>query len=76
MYRETEIFRNFNCLDCSDVYNGSCLRNGTEVLANIYYNTEPYDVLWDFIGLIALGTLMHIVAFIGIRRYIHSAGYY
>lgn len=66
----------FQILDCPEANNGSCLRNGTEVLANISYNTESYDVFWDFIGLVALGALMHIVAFIGIRRYIHSAGYY
>lgn len=70
------IFESRDLLDCPAIYNGSCLRNGTEVLANISYNTEATDVIWDFVGLIVLGAAMHLLAFIGIRRYIHSAGYY
>lgn len=61
---------------CSDRFEGLCLRNGTEVLMNISFNTRMNDVLWDFLGLIILGTVMHTMAFIGIRRFIQSAGYY
>lgn len=53
-----------------------CLKNGTEVLANISFNTDVGDVVWDFFGLLALGTGMHTLAFIGIRHFIRSAGYY
>lgn len=62
--------------ECSETFNGLCLRNGTDVLLSISLNTSLFDVTWDFVGLICLGIGMHILAFTGIRRFIHSAGYY
>lgn len=63
-------------LECSTRIEGLCLRNGTEVLTNISFNTNVNDVFWDFVGLIVLATGMHTAAFIGIRHFIQSAGYY
>ncbi|XP_055320622.1 protein brown-like isoform X2 [Sitodiplosis mosellana] len=63
-------------IGCSERFEGLCLRNGTEVLMNISFNTQTNDVFWDFLGLVMLGSVMHTMAFIGIRRFIQSAGYY
>lgn len=62
--------------ECSSKYSGQCLRNGTDVLKNLSYNTHYVDILWDYIGLIAIAVIMHLLAFTGIRRIIRSVGYY
>lgn len=76
IYDKNECFNNRIYLECNDRSNETCLRNGIEVLEQKSYNTNLMGVARDFFGLIALGLFMHILAFIGIRRYVRSAGYY
>lgn len=62
--------------ECSEKFNGHCLKNGTEVLQKYSYNTNILDIVWDYFGLLMIGIVMHIFAFIGIRRIIRSVGYF
>lgn len=62
--------------DCPSKYEGKCLTNGTEVLQSFSYKTESVDVLYDYLGLLTLAFILHIVAFIGLRRNTRSVGYY
>lgn len=61
---------------CPIGFDGNCQRNGTEVLLDKSYNTQLIDVLWDYLGLIVLAIIMHLLAFAGIRRIVRSIGYY
>lgn len=74
-YQNYYCFHFVSILECN-ANNELCLRNGTEVLQQNFYRTDLMSVVFDVIGLLALGIFMHIVAFIGIRRYVRSAGYY
>lgn len=62
--------------ECPPQFAGMCIKNGTEVLQRLSYRTHSGDELYDYIGLITLGVIMHIFAFLGIRRNIRSVGYY
>lgn len=62
--------------DCPSVLNNNCFHNGTEVLDAFSYSTTISGVYFDYFGLVCLGLTMHIIAFLGIRRFIRSTGYY
>lgn len=62
--------------DCPPKLNNKCFRNGTEVLEAFAYGTTMSRVYFDYFGLVALGLIMHMIAFVGIRRFIRSTGYY
>lgn len=62
--------------DCPSKFNGKCLKNGTDVLHSIAFQTELNDVFFDYFGLIILAIFMHGFAFIGIRRNTRNVGYY
>lgn len=53
-----------------------CTRNGIEVLETYSYNTNPSGFVYDFVGLIVLGLVMHVLAFIGVKKQITTVGYY
>lgn len=76
MVRFRKIILFFLYLECPPKYDGNCLKNGTEVLRSLSYNTHASDVWFDYIGLFVLGLILHIFAYIGIRRNITSVGYY
>lgn len=62
--------------ECPPKYNGKCFRNGNDVLKSLSYRTQFTDVLLDYAGLIILGVIMHIFAYLFIRRNIRGVGYY
>lgn len=62
--------------ECPANLGSNCQRNGTEVLLDKSYNTQMIHVLWDYLGLIVLALIMHLLAFTGIRRIVRSIGYY
>lgn len=64
-------------VDCSPTpTNEFCVRNGTEVLELLSYNTDNNWVLIDYCGLLAIATVMHIIGYIGVRRMVNKSGYY
>lgn len=62
--------------DCPLKFEGNCLKNGTEVLQSFAFKTESKDILFDYFGLVFLALIMHVFAFIGIKRNTTSVGYY
>lgn len=62
--------------ECSPKFEGKCFRNGTDVLRSMSYRTELIDVLYDYVGLVILGLIMHLLAYSFTRRNIRSVGYY
>lgn len=62
--------------DCPPKFDGKCLTNGTAVLQSYAYNTDFEYVFFDYLGLTLLAFIMHMFAFIGIRRNTKSVGYY
>lgn len=62
--------------ECPPEFNNSCYRNGTEVLEKFSYNTDVSYVFYDYIGLILQAIVMHLIAFVCIRRIIRITGYY
>lgn len=66
----------FSSSDCPPILNNKCYHNGTEVLDALSYGTTITGVYIDYLGLVCLGLIMHTIAFVGIRRFIRSTGYY
>lgn len=53
-----------------------CLRNGTQVLEHFGYNTTVNDIYMDYFYQFILTIILHIFAFIGIRRNVQKTGFY
>lgn len=62
--------------ECPPRYKGHCFRNGTEILETYSYNTRVSDIWKDFLGLLILAVVFHVLAYLGIRRLVRKAGYY
>lgn len=53
-----------------------CFHNGTEVLTSLGYGMSQDDIYKDFIYQFILTIILHILAYIGIRRNVRRSGFY
>lgn len=56
--------------------NYPCLKNGSAVLENLGYGTTSESLLIDYIGLLVLILIGHLLGFFGIRRFVIRQGFY
>lgn len=63
-------------LKCEVDLDVSCYRNGTEVLRSFGYATTEFDIYKDYFYQFILTIVLHILAFIGIRRNVRKIGFY
>lgn len=61
---------------CNENDNFHCLRNGTEVLDWAGYKLSRDYVYLDYLGMMTISLICHLVAYTGVRRYIRKAGFY
>lgn len=53
-----------------------CFQNGTQVLEHFGYGTSYFDIYADYLYQLILTIVLHILAFIGIRKNVQSTGFY
>lgn len=63
-------------IKCFPEDEGNCLHNGTAVLQHFGYGTSQSDIYKDYIYQFILTIILHVLAFLGIRRNVQSAGFY
>lgn len=70
------VFDNGIFSDCAPNYNGSCYKNGTEVLESYSYLVNYNDIWKDYFGLLVLFSVFHFIGFVGVRRMTKKVGFY
>lgn len=53
-----------------------CFANGTEVLESMGFGTTQFDVYMDYLYQFILTVILHIIAFLGVRRNVRRSGFY
>ncbi|KAG5679453.1 hypothetical protein PVAND_009018 [Polypedilum vanderplanki] len=65
-----------NTIKCHPNPEIQCFSNGTEVLENLGYGTTQFDLYMDYFYQFILTIILHIFAFIGIKRNVTRSGFY
>jgi ATP-binding cassette, subfamily G (WHITE), eye pigment precursor transporter len=63
-------------IKCSPNPERLCFPNGTSVLESLSFGTTELDIYKDYCYQFVLTIVLHILAFIGIRRNVRKAGFY
>ncbi|XP_063700042.1 protein brown [Culicoides brevitarsis] len=71
-----EYWKKIDTIACNDIAEYPCLTNGTQVLEHLGLGNDSNTVLIDYVGLLGLATVLHLVGFFGIRRIIRKQGFY
>lgn len=53
-----------------------CFANGTEVLENYGYGTTQFDIYKDYFYQFLLTIILHILAYLGVRKNVMRSGFY
>lgn len=69
-------WRTIDVIKCNPNPEIACFSNGTAVLESLGFGTDIADVYLDYVYQFILTILMHVLAFIGIRRNVTKAGFY
>lgn len=54
----------------------ACFSNGTDVLESLNFGTSEFDIYKNYLFQFALTIIIHILAFIGIRKNVRKIGFY
>lgn len=63
-------------LRCDTERGYACFLNGTEVLESLGYGTSKFDIYQNYLYQLVLTLVVHVFAFIGIRRNVRKVGFY
>lgn len=69
-------WKNVESLPCHDETENLCFKNGTAVLEYFGYGTTQFVIYKDYLYQFILTIILHVLAFVGIKRHVQMTGFY